>query len=110
MEFARLGMHSVRDTSTTGAMLTMTVGVLGKNMFAMVSSVNLVLMAILVMPLQIAQNALALTERADQIDTCRGTTTPLTIYTSSTLNRRSGRIQQIQPYLNWNLWVWCGAN
>ncbi|XGV98462.1 MAG: hypothetical protein ACAF41_05900 [Leptolyngbya sp. BL-A-14] len=74
-------------------MLTTTVGVFGKAMFVtMVSSVNLVLMTTLATPLLTAQNTPTLTERPDQIDTCRGTTTPLTIYTSSTLNGAIGTV------------------
>jgi hypothetical protein len=41
-------------------------------------------------PLQVAQNVPTLTERADQIDTCRGTATALTVHKSSALNSAIG--------------------
>ena len=45
-------------------------------------------------PLQVAQNAPTLTERVDQIDTCRSTATALTVHKSSTLNRAIGMVPE----------------
>ncbi|MBW4581452.1 MAG: hypothetical protein KME42_17925 [Tildeniella nuda ZEHNDER 1965/U140] len=43
-------------------------------------------------PLQLAQNTPTLTERVDQIDTCRGTAAAITIYKNSALNDAIGTV------------------
>lgn len=71
-----------------------TLTVMGSRIATIVSSAHLVLSPLSAVPLLIAQEVPTLTERADQIDTCRGTTTPLTIYTRSTLNGAIGTVPE----------------
>lgn len=58
----------------------------------MLIDTHLSLTLVSTIPLLLAQTAPTLTERADQIDACRGTTTPLTIYTTSTLTGAIGTV------------------
>jgi hypothetical protein len=63
-----------------------------KGLGTVASCTSFLLFAFSFLPLLLAQNTPTLTERADQIDTCRGTTTPLTIYTTSTLTGAIGTV------------------
>lgn len=74
-----------------GAMLITTVSVMG-GVLTIASSTNFVSASLPAMPLQVVQNAPTFTERAEQIDTCRGTTSALTIYKSSALSGAIGTV------------------
>ncbi|MBW4693772.1 MAG: hypothetical protein KME27_18665 [Lyngbya sp. HA4199-MV5] len=66
--------------------------IMGKGVLTIARCASFLVLTFSTVPLLRAQNAPTLTERIDQIDTCRGTTTPLTIYTTSTLSGAIGTV------------------